>query len=155
DSPDLAHFQRLDQRIRYLNQKGLVADLLLAGPKDQLSTVFPTWEQRRRYVRYLVARYSGMNITWQGVEDFESYTDGRALLKELGGLLKELDPYQHPRTTAPHMTSAPLLEDGWMNFIAYGAADDQVGAIEHQLYGRPAVNLEFAREDSGAGKSGP
>jgi hypothetical protein len=155
DQPSLPHFQQLDRRIRLLNEKGMVADLILAGPRDHLTKVFPTWEQRRRFIRYLVARYAGLNITWQGVEDFESYTDGRALLKELGGYLKEMDPYQHPRTSAARMTSAPLAEDGWVHFAAYGSGDNHLGAIEHQLFKLPFVNLEFAREDSGAGKKGP
>jgi len=156
DSPDLAYFQRLDARIRYLNQKGIIADLILAAGGGQMTKLFPAWEQRRRYIRYVVGRYASMNVTWQGLESFESYSDGRALLKEIGGLLKETDPYQHPRTSSASVTSAPLLDDGWGNFTAYGpGADDQVGAIEHQLYPVPNVNLQFAREDSGAGKSAP
>ena len=148
DSPDLAQFQRLDQRVRYLNEKGLVVDLVLAGGPGFLTKVFPTWVERRRFVRYVVGRYAAMNITWQGVDRFEDYADGRALLKEIGGLLKELDPYQHPRTTGASVTSAPLLDDGWMDFAAYGTSDDNVGAIEHQLYAVPFVNLDFGREDS-------
>jgi hypothetical protein len=155
DSPDLAQFQRLDQRIRYLNEKGIAADLILAGGPGFLTKVFPAWEQRRRFIRYVVGRYAAMNVTWQGVDRFEDYADGRALLKEIGGLLKELDAYQHPRTTGARVTSAPLLDDGWMDFAAYGTADDNVGAIEHQLFAVPFVNLDFGREDSGAGKSGP
>ena len=53
------------------------------------------------------------------------------------------------------MTSAPLVEDGWMDFAAYGTADSSVGAVEHQLFAIPFVNLDLGREDSGAGKSGP
>ena len=104
-------------------------------------------------MRYLVARYAPMNLTWQGIEEFESYDGGRALLKELGGLLQKFDPYQHPRSTDAQTTSAPVLDDGWQNFVSYRSGDDQVGAIEHQLYPVPFVNFEFAREDSGAGKS--
>ena len=70
-------------------------------------------------------------------------------------MLKELDGYQHPRTSGARVTSAPLLDDGWMDFAAYGNTDDQIGAIEHQLYGVPFVNLDCGREDSGAGKSAP
>jgi hypothetical protein len=42
-----------------------------------------------------------------------------------------------------------------MDFAAYGNTDDQVGAVEHQLYAVPFVNLDSGREDSGAGKSAP
>jgi len=155
DAPNAAYFQQLDGRVRYLNQKGLMADLILAGGPGYLSKLFPTWEQRRRFVRYVVGRYAAMNVTWQIVDAFEDYADGRALLKEIGTVLKESDPYQHPRSTGAHLTSSPLVDDGWMNYAAYGTADDQLGAIEHQVFAVPFVNLDLGREDSGAGKSGP
>jgi hypothetical protein len=155
DAPDLAQFRRLDERIKYLNSKGITADLILAPDTASLVKLFPSWEQRRRFIRYLVGRYAAMHVTWQGVQFFEDSMDARALLKELGAVFKELDGYQHPRTSGARMTSAPLLDDGWMNFAAYGTNDDQLGSIEHQLYGVPSVNLEAGREDSGAGKTGP
>jgi hypothetical protein len=155
DAPNLAYFQRLDQRVRYLNQKGLIADLILAGGPGYLTKLFPGWEQRRRFIRYVLGRYAAMDVTWQGVEQFEDYPEGRALLKDLGGLLKQLDPYQHPRTTGARVTSSPLADDGWMDFVADDTADDNVGAIEHQIFATPFVNLDIGREDSGAGKSRP
>jgi len=155
DTPNLAYFQRLDQRVRYLNQKGMIADLILAGGPGYLTKLFPQWEQRRRFIRFVVGRYAAMDVTWQGVEQFEDYPDGRALLKDLGGLIKQLDPYQHPRTTGARLTSSPLLDDAWMDFAAYETPDDHVGAIEHQIFAVPFVNLDIGREDSGAGKSRP
>ena len=49
---------------------------------------------------HLVGPFRRANVTWQGVEQFEEYPDGRALMKEVGGDLKELDPYEHPRRPA-------------------------------------------------------
>ncbi len=155
DQPNPAGFQALDQRILYMNRKGIIADLILAGANDQLSRLFPTWQQRQRYIRYLVARYAPMNITWQGFRDFESYQNGRELLKEVGKLLKEGDPYHHPLTTGNQATSAPVQDDGWQNFISYQSSDIQLGSIEHQLFPLPFVNLNCGVEDSGAGKSDP
>ena len=156
DSPSLYWFQRLDQRVRYLNQKGLAADLILASRPAALVKLFPGHEQRLRFARYLAARYAAFNVTWQGVQEFESDPNARSLLQELGNALRDADPYQHPRSSGARITSAPFLDDRWMDFIGYGpGADSSVGAVEHQLYGVPFVNLEFAREDSGAGKSGP
>ena len=43
---------------------------------------------------------------------------------------------------------------GWIS-PPTATTDDQIGAIEHQLYGVPFVNLDCGREDSGAGKSAP
>jgi hypothetical protein len=148
DSPNLEQFRKLDDRVRYLNQKGITADLVLAGGEGTLTRLFPTPEQRRRFVRYVVARFAAMNVTWQGVENFEDYPDARALLNEVGTALKELDGFQHPRSSGARITSAALLDDGWMDFAAYGNTGDNVGAIEHQLYAVPSVNLQVGGADA-------
>ncbi len=150
DRPDVAHFQKLDKFVRYINEKGMVADLALAGPNDQLTKMLPEWSARERFVRYVVGRYAPMNITWMGVRDFETYADGRALMKEIGMALKKTDPYQHPRSSGAAATSGPLAEDGWMNFVTYRSGDDALGAIEHQVIGRAQVNQEFAPEGADA-----
>jgi hypothetical protein len=155
DEPDLQHFRRLDQRIMAMNRAGIVADLVLAPRDNYLTRVFPTWQQRERYVRFLVARYAAMHITWQGIQDFETYDNGRELLRQIGGLLKKLDPYDHPRSTGAETTAAPLAGDGWMSYLIHHTGDDQIQAIEHQLYSGPFVNVGFASEDSGAGKRLP
>ena len=154
DVPNLAFFQQLDQRVRYLNQKGIIADLVLAHRPSDLLRYCPSPDQRRRFARYVAGRYAAMDVTWQAVEEFEGELDARGLLKDLGAALKQADPYQHPRTAGARLTSAPLLDDGWMNFAAYGSANDALGAVEHQLFPVPFVSLGVGREDSGAGKSG-
>jgi hypothetical protein len=155
DVPNVEFFQRLDQRIRYLNQKGVIADLVLGRRPGDLLRSLPSPDQRRRFARYAAGRYAAMNVTWQALEEFEGELNARALLKEFGTALKQGDPYQHPRSTGARITSAPLLDDGWMTFAAYGSPNDAVAAVEHQLYPVPFVNLNIGREDSGAGKSGP
>jgi hypothetical protein len=148
DEPKPAYFQRLDERVKYINSKGITVDLILGAAADSLTKQFPTWQQRERYVRYVVSRYAPMNVTWQGLQEFETYDKGRDLLKELGALLQKLDAYQHPRSTDARTTSAPMLDDGWQNYISYRCSEDQVGAIEHQLYPTPFVNFEFAEAGS-------
>src|SRR5579871_692320 len=151
DAPDPAYFRRVDDRLRYISQKGLTADLVLAGGGNCLRKVFPNWDQRQRFVRYLIARYAAFNITWGGVENFEEYDDARALLREIGTLLKQEDPFQHLRSTGALVTSATLLDDGWMNFVTQESTSDAVGAIEYQLYPVPFVNMAFAGKPSVTG----
>ena len=155
DQPQIAFFRELDERIRYMNAKSVVADLVAAWDPDQLAKLFPSWEERRRYFRYLVARYGAMHLTWQLVEQFETTNNARALLKEVGQVLKKIDPYRHPRSTGALLASSPLLGDEWMDYVAYGTADDHLGSVEHQLDAVPFVNLHFGAEDSGAGRAGP
>ncbi len=126
-------FHSVDERIQYINRKGMVADLVLDASAGN-------WQERERYVRYIAARYSALNVTWQLAQKFEETENGRELLKEIGQLLKRFDPYQHPRSAGTLATSAPLMGDGWMDYVSYQSSDDQLGAVEHQLHGTPAVN---------------
>jgi hypothetical protein len=150
DSPNLEFFRRLDERIRYLNSKGITADLILAAGNNTIPRLFPSWEQRQRFIIYLAGRYSALHVTWQGLQYFEDDTDSRALLKELGNLLKQFDPYQHPRTSGARVTSGPLLDDGWSDFVSYGSTDDQVAAIEHQVLAAPQVSFAVADDGDAA-----
>lgn len=120
-------------RIRAINDKGLTGDIVLASiPADA--------RQREVYLNSIVARFSAFNITWAGMPPFEAAAHGRAVMKDTGDLLKKLDPYDHPRTTMAAGTSAALAGDGWMDFLTYGTADQNVGSVEHQFYQLPAVN---------------
>lgn len=142
DKPNPDYFRRVDEYIRYMNQKGITAGLMLAGKP------MPSWEQRERYIRYLVARYSALHVTWQGVRNFEEYPDGRDLMREIGLLLRKADPYHHLVSTGAAVTSSPLHEDGWMDYITEGSTDDQLGAIDHQIYPTPFVNTSIAGRDA-------
>ena len=152
DRPNAEYFRELDRRVLALNARGIVVDLVLGGDHNQLARLFPSWQERERYLRYLVSRYSPMNVNWELVQEFEGYEDPRELTKELGLLLKKIDPYDHLRTTHTVATSGPLAADGWMTHILYQSSDDAVGAVEHQLFPFPFVNAGFAYEDSGAGR---
>jgi hypothetical protein len=145
DRPNPAYFDELDRRIAAIHKRGITTDLMLASNPDTLTALFPDGRSRQRFIRYVVARYAAFNITWQGLAEFEDYTDGRALLKELGLDLKKLDPYQHPRSSNAKFTSSPLLADGWMDYVIEGSEDDTVGAVEHQFYAVPFVGITDAQ----------
>jgi len=147
DRPDEAYFAELDRRIREVNKRGIVADLIIAANPAVITSLFPDWQSRQRLVRFLIARYAPMNITWEGLSEFEDYPGARALLKEIGLELKKTDPYLHPRSTSARFTSTLLLADGWMNFVisrSTEAGDDDMGSVEHQLYPVPFVGVTTA-----------
>jgi hypothetical protein len=151
DRIDPAHFQRVDARVRAINAAGMVMDLILGWDRNHLAEALPTEKDRQRYLNYVLARYAAFHVTWQICQEFEEYENGRRLMKEMGEYLKQRDPYKHPRTTHTTSTTSPLVRDGWMSYMLYQSSDDQLGAIEHQLYQLPFVNAEFGYENSGAG----
>jgi hypothetical protein len=128
-----ADLREAADRVRAINARGLTADLVMAAiPDDAMA--------RRKYVSDIAARFAAMNITWMGVPAFEKLQNSRATLKDVGALLKRLDPYDHPRTSMAEGSSAALAADQWTNFRSYGTVDPNVGAVEHQFYLSPAVN---------------
>jgi hypothetical protein len=153
DQPNIEHFQELDSRILAMNRRGIFADLVLGGDQNHLAEVFPARQQRERFIKYVASRYSPMMITWQGIQEFEEYVDGRTLLAEIGEYLEKYDPFKHPRSTHTTATSAPLLADRWMTHATYQTCSTALTAVERQILSVPLVNAEFAYEDSGAGKS--
>ena len=155
DRPLVEHFREVDRRVLYMNQKGILYDLIMATDSDHLVKILPTKQQRERYARYLVARYGSFNITWQGIQEFETYKDGRGILKELYGQIQKQDPYNHPRTTHTVKTSSVLMPDGWMTYILQQSSDADLAAVDYEINAAPFVNAEFGYEDSGAGKGLP
>jgi hypothetical protein len=128
-----ANLDEAAERIRAVNAKGLVVDVAFASLPEQAA-------ERQRYVTEIVARFSAFNVTWAGLAAFENTPHARALLKDAGALIKKLDPYAHPRTTLAASTSGPVANDGWANVLSYGTPNPEVGGVEHQFYGMPAVN---------------
>jgi Domain of unknown function (DUF5060) len=127
------------ERMRAINAKGLTVDLAFASiPEDA--------KERDRYLAEMVSRFAGLNVTWMGVPQFENVEHARAIFKDAGELIKKYDPYNHPRTTLAAKTSSPLLGDAWMTVAAYGTPDENIGAVEHQLYQAPAINSGIRSE---------
>jgi Protein of unknown function (DUF4038)/Domain of unknown function (DUF5060) len=145
--PDDAWFQDLDQRLLYINRKGIVADLFIARSPEIIAKLFPAVAQRESFIRYLVARYGAMNITWQGFEEFELYEGGRELLKEIGGSIARMDQYRHLTSTGAQITSSPLFDDGWMKYLTCRSADGDIPSVEHQIYASPGV-VDFSANDN-------
>lgn len=146
--PNPAYFDELDRRLKAVNAFGLTADLMIADTPDDITALAPDAASRATLLRFLAGRYAPLNISWQGVREFEGYAGSRELLKEIGLALEKLDGYSHPRSTNARRTSAPLLPDGWMTFVIERntePADDETAQIEHQLYAVPFVGLTTAK----------
>ncbi len=133
-------FDRIDRAVLAANRAGITADLVIAGPSEQLLRVLPDHDQRERYVRYICGRYSGLNITWQGLDQFETYANGRELLQDIAQTIARFDGHHHPMSTFAQVSSAPLAGDGWMKYLTYRTPDASIGAVERQFFALPAVN---------------
>ena len=132
--PAGADLREAADRIRSINSRGLVADLVLASIPGEP-------QARRTYITGIIAsRFAALNITWMGLPGFEGVPNGRQILKDASELIKQYDPYDHPRASLAEATSGALAYDPATSVLSYGTADPNIGAVEHQLYGDPAVN---------------
>jgi hypothetical protein len=144
--PNFAYFAALDDRLLAAHARGFTLDLLLADESFIKSGSLNNWEQREPLIRYLIARYTGLNVTWQGIQYFEDAPDSRALLKDLNSALQKYDAFQHPRSTDARVTSSPLLADGWMNYLIEASTHPEVGAVEHQFTQQPEIHVITATD---------
>src|SRR6185437_13398265 len=142
--PDFSYFDALDDRLLAADTRGFTLDLILADDGFLRTGIFDDWQQRDALVRYLVARYGGLNVTWQGIEHFEDVPGSRAILKNLGSLLQKYDGFQHPRSTDARASSSPLLSDGWMNYLIEAVPSPDFGAVEHQFTQQPEIHIVTA-----------
>ncbi len=139
--PDPASFQAFEKQVRALNSDGIIVDIVLAGPDGALTKALPDTATRDKYIRYAMSRLAPYNVTWEIVKDWESYPNGRVLLKELGALIKRWDPYDHPRSAYPLGSTAAFAKDGWMTHILCNSDDPAVPALEHQTYAFPIISV--------------
>ena len=148
DVPNLAYFAALDDRILAAESRGFTLDLLLADESFVKSGILDDWQKRNPLLQYLISRYGGLNVSWQGIEHFEDTPGSRALLRDMGSFLQKNDSYQHPRSTDARASSSPLIPDGWMNFLIEASPDPQLGAVEHQFTQMPEVHVINATDPS-------
>ncbi len=144
--PNFAYFAALDDRILAAESRGFTLDLLLADDSFVRSGSLDDWQKRNPLLQYLLSRYGGLNVTWQGIEHFEDSAGSRALLSDMGSFLQKNDSYQHPRSTDARASSSPLIADGWMNYLIEANPDPQLGAVEHQFTQMPSVHVINATE---------
>ena len=140
DVPWVEYFRELDRRVAHLHGLGFVTDLVLANSGDELERLFPRLRQRDRYVRYVCARYAAYSVTWQGLLEWESHASASKLLQQLASSLGKYDPYLHPKSTGATVSSAPLAQDGWQDYIIQNRVDPALASIEYETQRAPFVN---------------
>ena len=140
-------FRAAEEKFRYANEKGIIVDTAFFGPNGFMDRLLPSHSAREKWFDYAISRLAAFDLTWQGIEGWESYDGGRDLLKEIAGYLNNLDPYKHLSSTRASISSGPLVDDGWLRYRSYQTgSDDQVDAIDQQIYQYPAVS-NFANDN--------
>jgi enterochelin esterase-like enzyme len=168
-----AYWQEVDVRLAHANKQGVVCGLALAwGDKKKTEPFawrrFPSLEARKRYARYIAARYSGYNMYFlvSGEWHAEIRTRGsdeptiKKEFIEIGDALHAADP--HNRMIGIHpMTSHGSVREfvgaaKWMTFGDYqqNYKDLHARILESRKTNQPLINSEYGyhlRDQSGDG----
>jgi hypothetical protein len=137
--PDPAKFASFETALAAWNAEGMVVDVVLAGPANEFTNVLKDWAARERYLRYVMARLSPYNVTWELARDWETYRDPRTVLKDMAAVIQKYDSYAHPRSAYPQGSTSAFVKDGWMTHLLVNASLPAAIAVEHQLYGLPLI----------------
>ena len=140
-TPNPSYFSVLDDRLLAAAARGFTLDLLFADDSFLKTGILANYDAHEAIVRYLVARYGGLNVTWQGIPAFEDMVGARALLKDLYSLVQKYDGFDHPRSSGARNSTFPLLDDGWMNYLFEASSNPQLGAVEHQFTQQPEIHF--------------
>jgi len=151
DTINPGYWQGVDTRLSYANSKGITMDLTI-GSGNRWPNI--TAKQRDRYIRYLIARYAAYNLTWEGLSEYEENSNGTILINAIGNMIKNKDPYNHPRSTHTLDSNAELVTSGWLNWIMYQSNGPNPSTIiSDRRYGKPLINEEYYYEQTCSGSS--
>ncbi len=137
-------WRAMDQRVAYMNNKGIVAGMMLAWANDAWRH-FRTTAQVERFVQYLVDRYAVYNLFWITAGEYEeaSPPGGHA---HIGELLHARDPYRHPITTHTIKTSADDFGASAWHTTIYQQTADITLITQDRKYNKPVINSEYGYE---------
>ncbi len=100
NSLNIAYWQKLDDVVKYIASKGMVADLIISTPYNS-NRQFGTDTQNDRFMNYVVSRYAAYtNVTWTVANEWEyaasnggDYPQNQADFNRLGGIVHNSDPW--------------------------------------------------------------
>lgn len=166
------YWQEMDQRIGFANSNGIICGLAIAwGDKNKKVPfswrMFPDNEARKRYVRYMAARYSAYKVfflvsgEWHGEVRTRPSTEAELKKEfiETGNALDAAEPHGrmiaiHPMTA--HGSVREFNDAPWMSFGDYQQNYSQVHTrlLESMKFNKPVVNSEYGyylRDQDGDG----
>jgi hypothetical protein len=161
ESINPSYWQEVDRRVAYANAQGIVVGLVLAwGDKRRQEPFawrrFPNPEARKRYARYIAARYAAYDVYFlvSGEWHAEVQTRGssEAEIKQeftaIGNALQAADPHGrmigiHPMTR--HGSVREFNDTDWMRFGDYqqNYRDLHARILESRRFAKPVVNSEY------------
>ena len=165
NNPDITHWRKFDEIVSYLNQKPMIADVILFNDHPD---AYGTTTQDQRYVRYAIARLAAFpNVIWCLSNEWDStglgapHASDPAYWNTIGGIIRNEDPWMDQggdqRALSIHQKTEDLFQffgSSWPThaILQYGThqsshplSDDWANySIRNNLgHGMPVVNDEY------------
>lgn len=160
---NVAFFQEMDERVRYMNARGITCGIVLGWGTGATSWAsFPSEEARLRYARYIVGRYSAYDVVLVVAAEWDlGGIDKEPWYRTIGREIRRSDPHRRMCTihTCHPRTVRRFVDEPWMSFGDYqqlycapkareATAEERAAMRAHLLaarvHGRPVVNAEYA-----------
>jgi len=167
-----AYWQEVDNRLAQANRKGIVCGLSLAwGDKRKVEPFawrrFPNVEARKRYARYVAARFGAFDVyfivsgEWHGEIRTRGSTEEevRKEFIEIGNSLHEADPQGRMVAIHPMTRGGSVREFNAASWMAFGDYQQNYSDLHARIRqstvaGKPVVNAEYGyhlRDQTGDG----
>ena len=97
NSLNLAHWKKFDEIIKYLDSKGMMAEIILFT--DPPADAFETDAQDKRYLRYAISRFAAYpNVVWSLSNEWDFVCDSTdavciSKFENLGNIVRNEDPW--------------------------------------------------------------
>jgi len=144
-----AYFHWLDQKIDYMNAKGMAAGLFFSWGNGHYQE-YQNPSQYERYMRYLVSRYASKNVFWILVGEYEEAGEPLSRWRDYARVVYDADPYKHPISLHTVSTTNAFGNDREHGFIGqqlFGSPEEQRQRIaDSRRFGKPVVNMEYGYE---------
>jgi len=147
---NVRHWQRVDDAIRRMRERGIVATCIFTIEKQDLPKEYGRLTgHEHRFYRYAIARLAAFDNVWWDLGNEHNEFRDVAWGNIMGQFVKETDPYD--RLTSAHAYAEfPYAKSAWADFIItqqYGdcrAVHDWV--LRYQATPKPYVNEEYGYE---------
>jgi len=142
DQLNPAYYQYGDKRVEALQAKGIATEFTLGWP-DQNIAEEVGHSRIKRYLRYLIARYSAYNIVYNLFGEVQEFgPEYINLTKDYAQLIRKWDPYKHLVTTHTAGDVDPeLINLAALDFITIQRPTDATD--DYLKYKKPVLNAEY------------
>ncbi|MCL3777410.1 MULTISPECIES: DUF5605 domain-containing protein [unclassified Actinomyces] len=150
DTFDPGFFDLLEQAVRELGRRGVVADLILLHPYDRWGFSEMSPDMDESYLRHVVRRLSAFpNVFWSMANEYELLPAKRPEdWERLGRVVVEEDPVGHP--VSVHNIAGPFDASAeWVSHVSFQGGGFEMASKVRELaarFGKPVVVDEYGYE---------